>query len=109
MITEAIDLVDNLVRAKIPRETAKQLVDYADKQKDKAVNLQWIAIAILSAVLFGGLWHVSSRIDNARQELKAEMDRRFDKQDRRFDKQDAELKEIDAELKEIKELIVQKR
>ena len=32
--TEAIDLVDNLVKANIPKETAKQLVDYADKQKE---------------------------------------------------------------------------
>ena len=52
--TEAIDLVDNLVKAKIPKETAKQLVDYADKQRDKSVDRLWLAMAILTAVVLGG-------------------------------------------------------
>ena len=52
--TEAIDLVDNLVKAKIPKATAKQLVDYAEKQRDKSVDRLWVAMAILTAVILGG-------------------------------------------------------
>ena len=47
-------MVDQLVKAKIPKKTATELVEYADKQKDKAVNLQWIAIGSLLALIVGG-------------------------------------------------------
>ena len=63
--TEAIDLVDDLVKAKIPKETAKQLVAYADKQKDKAIGLQWAAIAILATglfTIFGILYQMSQKM-----------------------------------------------
>ena len=94
--TEAIDLVDNLVKAKIPKTTAKQLVDYADKQKDKAVNLQWVAIAILAAgmfAIFAILWETSQKVAT-KEDLKEVKE---------------ELKEVRADIKEIRKIILQKR
>ena len=50
-----------------------KILDYVEQSKDTTVILQWVAIAILVGGLFGGLWHLSSRIDATRQELKADM------------------------------------
>ena len=86
--TEAIDLVDNLVKAKIPKATAKQLVGYADKQRDKGIDRLWIAIAILTAIALGGFAWLRSDM----QKLESRMDKRFDN--------------IEAEQKEQKKLLL---
>ena len=65
--TQTIELVDKLVRAKIPKQTATELIDYVDERKDKAVNLQWVAIAILASgliAIFGLLWGLKTEIHN---------------------------------------------
>ena len=65
--TQTIELVDKLARAKIPKQTATELIDYVDERKDKAVNLQWVAIAILASgliAIFGLLWGLKTEIYN---------------------------------------------
>ena len=71
--SQTLHLVDELVKAKIPKKTATELLDYVESRKDKSINLQWVAIGILAGGLFGGLYHLSNRIDTTRTELKQEI------------------------------------
>ena len=101
--TEAIELVDNLVKAKIPKETAKQLVDYADKQKSDQVSRD--AFNLLRVLMIGG-FTISFVI----------MGFLFTYIDKRFDRMEAEQREqidkIEVEQREQRKLllrILQKR
>ena len=71
--SQTLHLVDELVKAKIPKKTATELLDYVESHKDKSINLQWVAIGILAGGLFGGLYHLSNRIDTTRTELKQDI------------------------------------
>ena len=74
--TEALELV-KLLKPKIGEQAATKLIDYADKGKERTVNLQWIAIAILAAglfAIFGILWQMSQKVAT-----KEDMNQRFDK------------------------------
>ena len=61
--TEAIEIIDGLVKAKIPKPVATKLVDFAEKQRDKSVDRLWIAFAILVSIFIGGYFSLSSKID----------------------------------------------
>ena len=89
--TEAIEIIDELVEAKIPKSTATKLVDFAERQRDKSVDRLWIAMAVLAAGLFavfGLLWQMSQKAVSKEdmQKLESRIDKRFDRIDKRFDK-----------------------
>ena len=94
--TEAIDIIDGLVKAKIPKPVATKLVDFVDKQRDKSVDRLWIAMAILSAIMLGGFAWLRSDM----RLMEDRIDKRFDKIDKRFDK-------IETEQKEQRKLLLQ--
>ena len=82
--TEAIEMIDALQKAKIPKQTATKLIDYVEKRKDKTVNLQWVAIGILSGgliAIFGLLWQLSLTVATKQdmQVMETRVDKRFDK------------------------------
>ena len=52
--TEAIEIIDGLVKAKIPKPVAAKLIDFAEKQRDKSTDRLWIAYGILTAIMIGG-------------------------------------------------------
>ncbi len=100
---QTVHLVDRLVKAKIPKQTATELLDYFEKRKDKAVNLQWIAISILTGALFGGIWYLSNKIDAARKEIKAEINNRIDRVEKRNIEREQEInKKLDQLLLQTK-------
>ena len=49
--TEAIEIIDGLVKAKIPKPLATKLVDFSEKQRDKSIDRLWIAMGIMGTVL----------------------------------------------------------
>ena len=75
--TEAIDLVDNLVKAKIPKETAKQLVGYADKQRNKSIDRLWIALiggfSIIIAIMLYLHGDTKTEIQKSHENTKADI------------------------------------
>ncbi len=100
MSTEAIDIIDHLQKDGINRETAKELIDFVEKQRGdlatkqdvreiavKQDYLKWITgigfVALLSLMIY------------LHSDTKAEMNRRFTK--------------MEAEMKEIKQLLQRER
>ena len=85
--TEAIEIIEELVEAKIPKSTAKKLIDYADKKRDDQVSkdafnllrLLMVSGFTLSFIIMGFLFNY--------------MEKRFDK--------------IEAEQKENRKLLLQ--
>ena len=94
--TEAIEIIDGLVKAKVPKAVATKLVDFAEKQRDRGIDRLWIAMGIgfsIMALLLAGLW---GDIRSTKQELKAEMS------DIRSD-----MKDIRTEQREQRKLLLQ--
>ncbi len=108
--TQAIDIVDQLVKAKIPKQTAKELIDFVERQqgdlatkqdikdmatkqdiKDmatkqdtrEAVRPIWAVMLAGFTIGFGLLLTVMLYLHN---DTKAEMERRFTEMNRRFEK-----------------------
>ena len=91
--TEAIEIIDGLVKAKIPKPVATKLLDFAEKQRDKSVDRLWIAMAILGAVMVGGFTALLYIMFYLHGDTKQEMKERFDK--------------VETEQKEQRKLLLQ--
>ncbi len=91
--TQAIDIVDQLVKAKIPKQTAKELIDYVDSQRGNLVTKQDVRETIrpIWAVMLAGFGLLLTVMLYLHSDTKAEM------------------KELRAEMREIKELLQRER
>ncbi len=121
---EAIEIIDQLVEAKIPKETAKELISFVEKQRGDLVTkqdlraeieplkqgqqwLKWVMGGVV-AVMIGGFALLNQRIEstNAKiesvraemkaevRELKAEMENRLNKMEQRNIERHRELTEL---------------
>ena len=95
-------LIDQLVKAKIPKKTATELIDYVEKRKDKSIDRLWVVMiggfAFLSVFMALGLGWLASEIKDTRQEVK---DTRQEVKQEIKDTRQA----IEGQIKELKILI----
>ena len=81
--TEAIEIIEALQKAKIPKQTATKLVDYVETQKDKSIDRIWIAllagfsITIALIVTIPFYLHSNTKVDL--QAIENRIEKRFDK------------------------------
>lgn len=120
--TDAIRIAELLVKAKIPKETATELVGYMDRQKghlatkqdieqlDRGQDRLWRAtlggFAIIFTAMITVMLYLHSNTNerlNRMDERLDRMDERLDRMDERLDKTNERLDRIEAEIKEIKE------
>ena len=94
--TQAMELMEELVKAKIPKQTAKHLIDLIESQNGELAtkhdiqlikkdvqavekdvqSIKWIigiALPFLGAVMLGGFLWLRSDIQNNRQEFRQDM------------------------------------
>ena len=87
--TEAIEIIEELVEAKIPKSTAKKLIDYADKKRGDVATkqdvenvkqnienvkqsismLKW-AVGLLALVMIGGFALFYDMLSDTKEEIK---------------------------------------
>ena len=113
---ESIQLVDKLVKAKIPKSTATELVDRIDKGNDSSPYwLKWI-VGTGFVAMFSGMYYLHSDTKADMRELKADLKNNISevKDDISEVKDDIsevkdDISEIRKELKELRTLILQRR
>ena len=73
--TEAIEIVEELVEANIPKTTAKKLIDYADKQGSNRTEITWLWRIMVGGfmIVFTLLGILYSEIKSTRQELREDI------------------------------------
>ena len=106
MASETIALVDDLVKAKMPKKTATQLVDFIEKHQSQELKndlmlikkdvawLRW-GVGVLAVLLVG----LTSLTVYLHSDLKSEI--RINKQDIRSNKQDIQL--IKQDIQSVKQ------
>ena len=103
MASEGVALVDDLVKAKMPKKTATQLVDFIEKHQSQELKndlmlikrdvawLRW-GVGVLAALLVG----LTSLTVYLYSDLKSEI--RINKQDIQSNKQDIQLIKKDTQI-----------
>ncbi len=86
--TQAINIVDQLVKAKILKKTATELIDFVESQRGDLATKQDVREAIRPTwiVMMAGFTALLTLMLYLHNDTKAEMERRFTEMNRRFEK-----------------------
>ena len=75
MASETIALVDKLVKAKIPKETATDLVDYIDKHQSEKINFKLNIILWAIGILFTLVIYLHSEMNGRVDKLENKIEK----------------------------------
>ena len=83
MATETIDLVDELVKAKIPKRTATKLVDYIEKHQSEKTNFKlniilW-ALGLVFTFLFSLMIYLHNDLKSDINKLETRINKKLEK------------------------------
>ncbi len=104
--TDAIEIIDHLQTDGISRETAKELIDYVDKQRGELATKQgqqwltWI-VGIGFTVMLAGMAALLTLMVYLHSDTKTEIDRRFTEMENRLNRIEQRNVERHKELKEL--------
>ena len=103
--TQTMYLIDQLVKAKIPKKTAAELIDYVEKRKDKSIDRLWIALltgfAITITLTVSIPFYLHSDTKTDMQSIKTDMQIMKTEHNARLDRMESRNIERHKELKQL--------